>query len=163
MKSLNRLSIRTLKDKKANLEELYMQRKQLLSEMEVTIYEQAIQDFTESIYMLEADPVVLYNLRRTIARSCGLDELSMLENNRNSVLVIAREYYAYYAKLLTDFPLSKIGDVIKKDHSMILYYIKEYKNRIEFDPKFKAFEGSILSGLSVEFPGLANELEKQRL
>lgn len=72
----------------------------------------------------------------TVAQSHGITKADILSPSRLSKLVYARQMIASLAKSLTKCSLQEIGKYLgNKDHATIIYYIRQFKLKIERNPK----------------------------
>ena len=69
--------------------------------------------------------------------------LQINKNTRQREYVMARMYYAYFARHYTLRSLTKVGKEVNRDHATVLHYVKTIKNLIETDKETRQVVDSI--------------------
>ena len=85
----------------------------------------------------------LVHLLKEICNFCKVDVADAKSIHRNREYVMARMYYAYFARHYTLRGLSKIGKEINRDHATIIHYVKTINNLIETDKETRQVVDSI--------------------
>lgn len=77
------------------------------------------------------------NIIETCAKFYGIKKEDIYSDKRTKTIALARQVSMYIIKELTNYSYPKIGSVIGKDHSTIIYAIKTVTNMMENDEAFK--------------------------
>lgn len=64
-------------------------------------------------------------------------EIDITENRRDRYMVMCRGVYFHFAKKTTNFSLARIGEKVNRDHSSVLYSLKNFENWISYDKEFE--------------------------
>jgi len=64
-------------------------------------------------------------------------DLDIRENKRDRYIVMCRAVYFYFAKKTTNFSLARIGKKVNRDHSSVLYSLRNFENWIAYDKEFE--------------------------
>ena len=76
---------------------------------------------------------MLEKIKNVVEKESKVKDLCIRKNNREYVYL--RMIYSKIARELTAEPLMAIGNVIKRDHSNIIHYLKNFDNYISYEPK----------------------------
>jgi len=77
------------------------------------------------------------NIIETCSKFYGVKKEDIYSDKRTKTIALARQVSMYIIKELTNYSYPKIGSVIGKDHSTIIYAIKTVTNMMEKDEAFK--------------------------
>ena len=77
------------------------------------------------------------NIIETCAKFYGVKKEDIYSDKRTKTIALARQVSMYIIKELTNYSYPKIGSVIGKDHSTIIYAIKTVTNMMENDEAFR--------------------------
>lgn len=77
------------------------------------------------------------NIIETCSKFYGVKKEDIYSDKRTKTIALARQVSMYIIKELTNYSYPKIGSVIGKDHSTIIYAIKTVTNMMENDEAFK--------------------------
>lgn len=91
-----------------------------------------------------------------ICRVHKVDIEDFVRLRRGRELVDARFQFAAVFRLQFYYTLSKIGNLLSKDHSSIIHSIKKHKDFYETISSYKAQYIKVLNEIEKEYPGLLN-------
>ena len=95
----------------------------------------------------------LDQLVHTVAKYFSVSVVEMRSKKRLKTLVLARKYFALLARYLTDATLQEIGaQLSSRDHSTILYSVRELEETLQNDEQARHDLREILRRLNVEPP-----------
>ena len=95
----------------------------------------------------------LDQLVHTVAKYFSVSVVEMRSKKRLKTLVLARKYFALLARYLTDATLQKIGaQLSSRDHSTILYSVRELEETLQNDEQARHDLREILRRLNAEPP-----------
>jgi len=77
----------------------------------------------------------LRTIQKIICEELEVPEDSFFSNCLIREVVVARQCFCYFAKLFTSYSLESIGQFIDRDHSTVIYSIKQIKNLMKFNKK----------------------------
>ena len=77
------------------------------------------------------------NIIETCSKFYGVKKEDIYSDKRTKTIALARQVSMYIIKELTNYSYPKIGSVIGKDHSTIIYAIKTVTNMMENDEAFR--------------------------
>lgn len=63
---------------------------------------------------------------------------SVIKQDRQERYVVSRHVVIHLVRKITKAPFQAIGDVIKRDHSMVHFACRRVEERVSVDPKFAA-------------------------
>lgn len=78
--------------------------------------------------------MVLDKLLKKVNNHFNID---ITQNSRKRELVMARAAFFWLARKKTRYSLNRIGLMVKRDHSTVLYSIKNFENWLNCDSNFK--------------------------
>jgi len=75
--------------------------------------------------------LTLNQILNSISEFYKIDSKEIVSKSRNGKVVKARQMYCFLSRIHTICSLSIIGNKINRDHSTIIYSIKEIQNKME--------------------------------
>lgn len=108
--------------------------------------EKKIAEFTGKEIIYQEVPTFI-EIKEAIAEAMGISFVDMIGPDRKRIQVDARTIFAYYCKK-KGASHQQIGDEIKRDHSTINYYLRQYKDLYSNNPEFRERVKAVENALS---------------
>lgn len=129
-----------------------------MSKLEQTLIscEQKIQKFYDyeiKLYVLPTHPTTLQSILDYSLQQTGCTIKDLHAENQSRKCSEARQIYCYLAKKHTKYSLDKIGELINRSHSNVIYSINTITNLLEQD---KIFRNTYLQTIN-EFKTISTE------
>ncbi len=94
-------------------------------------------------------PITVERIINEVARTMSVSASDIRSNKRSSSISSARQVAIYAVRNITSLPMKSIGEEFGgRDHSSIVYALKEVEKRIETNYSFKGMVNDILKNIS---------------
>ena len=106
---------------------------------EIPITMEVCQNILRDCLQAHEQDVSVHKIIQVVSDINGVAKSEILSKSRLSKLVYLRQMVAYVAKNITKSSLQEIGKYLGgKDHATIIYYIKQFEQKIERKPSIKS-------------------------
>jgi chromosomal replication initiation ATPase DnaA len=85
-----------------------------------------------------------------VCKHWGVEYADVLSRSRKRKLFFVRMMLAKFLRDYTTYTLTSIGGFVGRDHSTILYYLRNYESEFYFNDEFRTFAKSIQDELDKE-------------
>lgn len=96
------------------------------------------------------EPIKVEKIISEVARTYNVTENDILSNRRTASLALARQVAMYIAREATDLSFKSIGEAFGKDHTTVLYNVKQVEKFLRDKPYEKELVDDIIKNLKGE-------------
>ncbi len=93
------------------------------------------------------EPIKIEKIISEVARTYNVTENDILSKRRTASLALARQVAMYIAKMTTDLSFDAIGQAFKKDHSTVIYNVRQVEKFLQDKPYEKELVEDIIKNL----------------
>ena len=87
-----------------------------------------------------------------VCKFYGLSKEEILSRSRKKKIVLARQTLVYLMRKLSQKTLKEISEILKKEHSTVIYHLKTFERKLEENRAFKMQIDLLIKDLSQELP-----------
>jgi len=111
----------------------------------------AVQNFIKDVINdSKPEPIKIETIISEVARTYNVSEDDILSLRRTQSLALARQVAMYIARETTGLSYKQIGDAFGRDHTTVLYNVRQIENFLTDKPYEKEMVDDIINNLKSE-------------